>query len=459
MSNSLTVTEFVEGDHKDFSVVNSKRQIPTMIDGLKPSQRKILFSAIEYGKEELVDRLAMYSAARTAYKSGGDNLSDAITNMARAFPGTNNIPYFDRDGQFGSIMSDKASSSRYISVKVSKLVSLIFKKEDNGILDYNYLGDEQLEPKFFLPVLPMILINGSDGIGSAYASKIYNHSVKSVITALKCLLRGDEPTPLQPYWEGFTGESGYTEEGRVYAVGKFSRINATTIHITEVPVGYFSKTYETKVLLPLYKAGVITDISNNTNEIDGWNITVQFKRGELSSKTDEEVTNLLKLSSARMPTIVAWDENGYIRSYENVQQILVDFFNYRLSRYEDRRLQLIEDIRAKMAVLDKQRMFVYFISQTDLNQDISKLKAYFLENYKLYHIRDTISLHCDSLEMTTEDVDNMFKISLSSITKDARERLSSRLDVLLQQLLELQKLSDIDLYMADIELIEKEMGL
>lgn len=450
---------FVNGEQKEYSVINSIRQIPSVVDGLKPSQRKILFSAIEYGKEELVDRLGMHSAARTAYKSGGENLSGAIINMARAFPGTNNIPYFDRDGQFGSVVSREASSSRYISVKVSKLIGLIFKPEDNGILSYHYLGDEQLEPKFYLPVLPMALINGVSAIGSGYSSDIPNHSIKSVIGALKALLRGDAPTPLIPYCEGFKGTSWYDKDGRACYEGVYRLVNATTINISEMPPGNFSKKYETKVLLPLYKDGTITDISNDTNEINGWDITLQFKRGVLSSMSAEQIRSMLNLTSVKAPTLVAWDENGYIRPYASVEEILVDFFNYRLSRYEDRRLQLIEDIRAKMAVLDKQRMFVYFISQTDLNKDFSELKAFFLENYKRYHIRDTISLHCNSMEMTSEDVDRMFKISLSSITKDARERLSARLDVLLKQLQELEKLSDVDLYLADIELIEKELGL
>lgn len=457
--NKLSVSMFVNGEHKEYSVINSIRQIPSVVDGLKPSQRKILFSAIEYGKEELVDRLGMHSASRTAYKSGGDNLSGAIINMARAFPGTNNIPYFDRDGQFGSVVSKEASSPRYISVKVSKLIELIFKPEDNGILSYHYLGDEQMEPKFYLPVLPMALINGVSAIGTGYSSDIPNHSIKSVIGALKSLLRGEEPTPLIPYCEGFKGASRYDEDGRACYEGVYSLINATTVNISEMPPGIFSKTYETKVLLPLYKDGTITNISNDTNEINGWNITLQFKRGVLSTMNDTQIRAMLKLNTTKSPTLVAWDENGFIRPYSSVEEILVEFFNYRLARYEDRRVRLIEDIRAKMAGLDKQRMFVGYISKTDLNKDFSVLKSDFLENYKLYHIRDTISMYCGSLEMTGEDVDRLFKMSLSSITKDSRERLSNRLDGLLKQMLELEKLTDIDLYQADIELIEKELGI
>ncbi|AFX93657.1 DNA topoisomerase II [Serratia phage phiMAM1] len=457
--NTLSVTDFVNHEHKEFSVVNSIRQIPSIIDGLKPSQRKVLFSAIEYGKEELVDRLAMFSAARTAYKSGGDNLSGVVVNMARGFQGTNNIPYFDRDGQFGSIVSKEAASVRYISVSVSKVISAIFKKEDNDILEHYYLGDEKMDPKFFLPVLPMILINGVSAIGSGYASDIPNHSVKSVINALKCLLDGREHTPLIPHYEGFTGVSQYDSEGRVYVEGVYQLINATTLKITDVPPGKFSKTYEMKYLLPLVKDGTVIEYINDTNELNGWDITVQFKRGVLSSMSPDEIREMLGLVTRTSSTLVAWDENGYIRPYASVDEILIDFFNYRLSRYEDRRQHMMASIRSKMAELDKMRMFIGFITNTDLNKDISELKSYFLDNYNLYHIRDTISLHCDSMSMTEADVDRMFKISLSSISLDARERLSARLQEMLKQLQTLENQTDVDLYKEDIKIVEKELGL
>uniref|UniRef100_A0AAU8KWQ6 DNA topoisomerase (ATP-hydrolyzing) n=1 Tax=Serratia phage Kevin TaxID=3161161 RepID=A0AAU8KWQ6_9CAUD len=455
----ISVSDFVNVEHKEYSIVNSIRQIPSLIDGLKPSQRKILFAAIEYGKEELVDRLAMFCAARTAYKAGGDNLSGAIINMARNLPGSNNIPYFDRDGQFGSIASREASSPRYISVAVNKNIKSIFKKEDDSILRYNYLGDERLDPMFYLPVIPMILVNGVSAIGSGYASNIPNHSVKSVVDALKCLLDGRDPTPLIPHYEGFNGVTRYDTDGKVYTEGTYRLVNATTIQITDLPPGNFSKPYEMKVIMPLVRDGTIVEFTNNTNEIDGWDITIQFKRGVLSSMDAEQIRTMLSLTNRYTPTLAAWDENGFIRPYSSVQEILVDFFNYRLTRYEDRRQSLMKDIKDKMAELDKQRMFIGYITKTDLNKNIDELKAYFLDNYNMYAVRDGISLQCDSMNITADDVDRMFKISLSSISLDARDRLSARLDTLQGQLQDLKNKTDVDLYKEDIEIIEKELGL
>ncbi|AHK61453.1 DNA topoisomerase II [Salmonella phage vB-SalM-SJ2] len=442
VAKSITVSRFVNTDHKEFSIVNSIRQVPQIIDSLKPSQRKILFAALEYGKEEIVDRLGMFAAARTNYKSGGDNMGGTIIKMAQAFPGSNNIPYFDRDGQFGSIMSPEASSARYISVSVSEVTRKIFRKEDEGILTYHYLGEERLEPKFFLPVIPMFLVNGMQGIGSGYATDTPCHCVKSVLSALRALLRGEDPTDLKPYWNGYKGETGYTEEGRVYSRGIFKRINATTLHITEVPIGWFAKSYETKVLLPLYKAGLLTEYANDTTE-DGWDITVVFKRGELSKLDDAQIEQMFKLYSANKPVWTAWDEDGVIRRYSGWKEMLLSFFNYRLIRYEDRRQYLLKEMTDKIHRLNNRALFISWAVVTDMRRSITELKALFQTDYPDFD----------------GDLDELFKMSLSSITLDARERLLNQIKNLEEQREELNNKQDIDLYNDDLDDLEKALSL
>lgn len=442
VDKSINVTDYVNTDHKAFSVFNSIRQIPQLIDSLKPSQRKILFAALEYNKEEIVDRLGMFAAARTNYKSGGENMSSTIINMAQAFPGTNNIPYFDRDGQFGSIMGKDASSPRYISVAVSDVIRKIFRKDDEGILEYNYLGDEKMEPKYFLPILPMFLVNGMNGIGSGYSTDTPCHCVKSVISALRGLLRGEDNVVIKPYWNGFKGETGYTEEGRAYGRGLFERVNATTLRITEVPVGWFSKVYETKVLLPLYKSGIITEYANDTSE-DTWDITVVFKRGELSKLSDSQVEQMFKLYSANMPVWTAWDEDGIIHRYNSWYPMLVAFFNFRLDRYEDRRQWMVCDLIRRAYIMKNRALFIDWATKTDLRQKLDTLKELFLKEYPDF----------DS------NLDDLFKMPLSSITADARDRLLRQIKELEAREEELNKKTAIDLYNEDLDDLEKSLNL
>ena len=442
VDKSINVTDYVNTDHKAFSVFNSIRQIPQLIDSLKPSQRKILFAALEYNKEEIVDRLGMFAAARTNYKSGGENMSSTIINMAQAFPGTNNIPYFDRDGQFGSIMGKDASSPRYISVAVSDVIRKIFRKDDEGILEYNYLGDEKMEPKYFLPILPMFLVNGMNGIGSGYSTDTPCHCVKSVISALRGLLRGEDNVTIKPYWNGFKGETGYTEEGRAYSRGLFERVNATTLHITEVPVGWFSKVYETKVLLPLYKSGIITEYANDTSE-DTWDITVVFKRGELSKLSDSQVEQMFKLYSANMPVWTAWDEDGIIHRYNSWYPMLVAFFNFRLDRYEDRRQWMVCDLIRRAYILKNRALFISWAVVTDLRRSLEELKALFQTDYPDFD----------------GNLDELFKMPLSSITLDSRERLLRQIKELEAREEELNKKTAIDLYNEDLDDLEKSLNL
>jgi len=319
-------------------------------------------------------------------------------------------------------------------------VTKIFRKEDDAILDYNYLGDERLEPKMYLPVLPMMLINGADGIGTGYATKVPNHSIESVITALRALLRGEEYEPLKPYWNGYKGKTGYNEDGRVVVEGLFTRVNATTLHITEVPVGWYSKIYETKVLLPLYKEGVVTGYSNDTNE-GGWDITVNFKRGELSKLTDAQVTDMLRLKKAQMPTLVGWDENGFIKRYHKIDDILVNFFNYRLDRYEDRRQHMLVKLQSQIDKLEMRSLFIQFMTSSDLNQSMTLLKKAFLDEVKV-----------------EVDVDELFKIPLSSITIDAKERLAREINKLKGTRVALLKKTNIDLYSEDLDEIEAALA-
>ncbi|WPJ72110.1 hypothetical protein DEEACLCL_00093 [Salmonella phage CRW-SP2] len=442
VEKQISVTDYVNTDHKAYSRFNSVRQIPQLIDSLKPSQRKILFAAMEYNKEEVVDRLGMFAAARTNYKSGGDNMSNTIINMAQAFPGTNNIPYFDRDGQFGSIMGRAASSPRYISVSISDVIRKIFRKEDELILQYNYLADEKLEPKYFLPIIPMFLVNGMNGIGSGYSTDVPCHDVKGVIDALRALLRGEEPQPLKPYWNGFKGETGYTEEGRAYSRGVFKRVNATTLHISEVPVGWFSKTYETKVLLPLYKSGIIVEYVNDTDE-NGWDITVIFKRGELSKLTDDQVEQMFRLYTANKPVWTAWDEDGFIQQYDGWYPMLVSYFNFRLDRYEERRQHMICDLIRRAHVLKNRALFIGWAVVTDMRRSLSELKALFETDYPDFD----------------GNLDDLFKTPLSSITTDARERLLRQIKDLETQEEELNKKTAIDLYNEDLDDLEKSLNL
>lgn len=228
----------------------------------------------------------------------------------------------------------------------------------------------------------------------------------------------------------------------MYCRGVYERLNATTLRITEVPVGWFAKDYETKIILPLYKSGILTEYSNDSTE-DGWDITVVFKRGELSKLDDAKVEQMFRLYSAEMPTWTSWNECGIIQRFNGWKDMLYAFFNYRLERYEDRRQYLLSDLNSRIHKMNNRALFIEWATKIDLRQKIDVLKSLFIQDYPDFD----------------GDLDDLFKMSLSSITLDARERLLNQIKNLEIQRDELNKKQDIDLYNEDLDELETLLDL
>lgn len=445
---NITVSEFIETELKEYSVVNSVRGIPLLIDGLKPSTRKVLHFALNNPEMEVVDRMASAAAAFTHYKQGSQNLEGVICNMAMAWVGKNNISYLNPEGQFGSIVVPDPSSSRYISASLNPIMTAIYKKEDEGILDY--VKDNKgrnLEPVHFLPVLPMGIINGMNGIGSGFSVDTPNHNPMDVINALKCLLRDEMPTPLQPWWKGYKGKMYYGKDGRVNVEGVYHRENATTLKITELPIGWHETKYKERVLIPLMEKGVIQEFSMDNNDIKGWDITIGFKRGGLSILDDAKIRSLFKLNFVDKPTISVWGVNGILsNNYPDINELLMEFFFYRLEKYEERKEYLCRHMINRInAWLVKER-FIGFMLEADRNKTVAELKAAFISRE-------------ENVDEST--VDGLMQIPISSITIDSRERLARQIEKERKELGELMEKTASDLYMEDlnnIETILKENG-
>ncbi len=183
---SISYETFINKDLIHFSNRNLERSIPHICDGLKESTRKILYACLKrnlYHNEIKVAQLAGNVSEVTAYHHGENSLQEAIIGMAQIFVGTNNINILEPKGQMGSRISggQDASSPRYIYTLLSKLTKLIFKEEDNSIL--NYLDEDGLsiEPEYYMPIIPMILVNGGIGIGTGYSTNIAQYNPSDII--------------------------------------------------------------------------------------------------------------------------------------------------------------------------------------------------------------------------------------------------------------------------------------
>ncbi|KAK1742431.1 DNA topoisomerase, type II [Skeletonema marinoi] len=209
----VNYSDFVNKELSLFSNYDNFRSIAHVMDGLKPSQRKILFSCFKkkLNKEMKVAQLSGYIGEHSAYHHGEASLAGAIIAMAQTYVGSNNTL-----GWKGSC------SARYIFTRLEKFARAIFHPDDDALL--NFLNDDgiSIEPEYYMPIIPLILVNGSEGIGTGYSSTVHNHDPCEVIANLRKMINGEEPEMMHPCYYGFTGEIiiGSKEGGKYTIAGK-----------------------------------------------------------------------------------------------------------------------------------------------------------------------------------------------------------------------------------------------
>lgn len=217
-------SDFINKEFIAFSNYDNIRCIPSVIDGFKPSQRKILYAAFHKNlvNELKVAQFCGYVAEKTMYHHGEQSLAGAIIGMAQRFVGSNNIHLLMPNGQFGTRAEGgkDASSPRYIYTCLNPITRYIFQKEDDDILKYLIDEGEKIEPEWFVPIIPNVLINGVEGIGTGWSTKIPCYNPKDLISNIKRMLRGEEPIKMIPWYRNFIGEI-YPDEKVFICRGKY----------------------------------------------------------------------------------------------------------------------------------------------------------------------------------------------------------------------------------------------
>ena len=275
--NQKSITNFLSNEYKDFAMyVIEGRAIPSVIDGLKPSQRKVVYVSNQIWKAGTEKALKIFQLAGKVasdcyYHHGNISLENTIINLAQKFK--NNAPLLEEDGQFGSIRSPEAGAPRYIGTKLSPYFKLIYK--DFELLDYKEEEGEKIEPKFFLPIIPTVLINGGSGIAVGFASNILNRNITDIIDVCVKYLNGRKVPSIKPHLNGFLGE--YIQDIEISKKwiirGKFERINTLTIRITELPPSLTYEKYE-NILDKLVEDKNIVSYDDNCK--DNIDYTIKF---------------------------------------------------------------------------------------------------------------------------------------------------------------------------------------
>ena len=394
------IDDFINMEFKHFSNSDNLRSIGSCVDGLKVSQRKILYSCFKRKlySEIRVAQLSGYVSEQAAYHHGEASLQGAIVGMAQNFVGSNNINLLEPNGQFGTrIMggSDSASA-RYIHTQLNPLIDYIFPSKDFPILEYINDDGLMVEPKWYCPIIPMVLVNGMVGIGTGFSTTIPQFNPIECCNNIRRKMDGLPYMSMMPYYKGFKGRiSKELEKGvtRFKTKGKY-KIEDDTVIITELPIGKW--THDFKEFLDKVSQeedSWITDYENHSTD-DKIKFMVKVSDEVLfdnTYKNKDVILEMFKLSSNKsVSNLHLYNKDGVIRKYDTIYQIIDDHYYTRLSMYIKRRdyqLNILErDIKlleAKMRFIENvvdEKIAVYKQSKQNIIDKLRELEFPFYEN-------------------------------------------------------------------------------
>lgn len=410
----IRALHFMNSAFKEFSLYDNVRSIPMLFDGLKPSQRKAIYGVQlrgENGGEIQVERLAAQVAAATDYHHGTGSMEGTIVGMANNYAGTNNMNIFEPIGQFGSRLTKEAAAGRYIFTKFSPLFRQLFRKEDDSILEYNYVDGERIEPKYYLPLMPLVLINGSEGTGTGHASYILNYHPEKVRDACLKVLTGKKITrgDLIPWFRGFTGNvQVVADTDQVIITGKLEVVDTSTIRITELPVGVYLDTYK-EFLNKLEDAEFIKSWEDMSTE-DGFDFKIKAPRATTALDT-ETLYQKFKLISRNTENFTVWNEDGVLERLDSPMAIVERFVEWRIGKYEERRQKLIKDTTEQIRWMSEKLRFILFY----LNH---------VNDFKGKKKEDLVAL---LLKNDFVDYDRLLQMPMWNLTKDKIDELKDQI--------------------------------
>lgn len=441
-------TEFIQ-----FSIADCVRSIPNVMDGLKPSQRKILYGFLKKGtKDEIkVDQLRGYVAEQTLYAHGDMSLNETIVSMNQDFVGSNNINLFIPCGAFGSrLLGGKdAASPRYISTKLNPMTRMIFNEIDDNLLNYNTEDSISIEPEKYYPIIPMILVNGATGIGTGYSCDVPCYEPIKVIECIEALLKGETKLfKLLPWYKDFTGDIVKNKETSTYETrGIIKHPSGASgddkrIIITELPVHVWTQKYK-DFLDQLVQDSVIQSFLDNSTESTVKLTIICSKKQIIPFKemNNEQLLSFFKLKSILKFNLTLFDNDNKLNCFKNVHELIRYFFKKRLEIYEQRYNYEIQKLKSEKDQLSIKIKFIQSVID-------GKIKVF--KKSKQDVIKQLIAhkfpqgLH-----------ENLLNIPIHYFTNDIIDKYNNNLSQLICSLKDLKSKTPKDLWASDLLELKK----
>ena len=465
----VSYDDFLNKEMVYFSMYDNERGIPQLMDGLKPSHRKILFCVIKrnlVADEIKVAQLSGYVSEHSEYHHGEASLNGTIVAMCQNFVGSNNINYLNPSGQFGTRLfgGNDAASPRYIFTRMEAVTRALFHVDDDVILNYLTEATTKIEPDYYLPILPTILLNGANGIGTGYSTTVLCYNPLDVLSDVRNKLNGNDISDrpeLLPYYEGYTGSIVQYGDGRYLVRGKYTVQDDTHITITELPIGTWTDPY-TKIFLPkLYEKLIKTVTSSSTDTLV--NISIEF-HPEISvskmeanfSETDEGVLNELEkqLSLYKIlntNNMYLFNEYMELTKYPSANSIIDAYMPTRKLMYTRRKEHLLQKSAIKRKELDNRvRYITGMLNGTiDLRHKTSTQVDIMLTSLNFDKMTADIKQHPPSFYY-------LRAMQLDSVTQEKVIKLQSELNQYIENEKKIAATSETQMWLSDLNVFEEE---
>jgi DNA topoisomerase-2 len=465
---SITYEEFIGEELIHFSKYDCDRSIPSLMDGLKTSLRKILFAAFKKNltSEIKVAQFTGFVSEHACYHHGEASLNGAIVGMAQNFVGSNNINLLVPSGQFGTRLKggDDSASERYIFTLLNQITRAIFPKHDDAILEYLNDDGTPVEPRFYAPIIPMILVNGSKGIGTGFSTEILCYNPMQIIGYLKNKLLGTPPIVddgFVPFYEGFQGT--IEKIGSKFLIkGRYEKVGPDKIRVTELPVGLWTESFkehleslidpgvdkEGKKIVPLVKD--YDDMSKDTT-VD---FTITLQKGKVeeleATQTDNGCNGLEKLfklyTTSSTSNMHLFDADDKLKKYDTVEEIIDDYFVTRLKLYCDRKAYLIDALERELVVLSNKARYIQEL--LDGTIDLRKKKKTEIVEMLLNKGYDVID--------EDNDYKYLIKMPMDSVSEENVEKLNREHKDKSDELQRIKETSEQQMWLSELEHLEQE---
>ena len=426
----VSYEDFMTREMKHFSVYDNQRSIANGMDGLKISLRKILFAAFKKGglKTEIkVAQFSGYVSEHSGYHHGEASLNAAIVGMAQNFVGSNNINLFEPNGQFGTRMSAgrDAASERYIFTQLNAITRLIYRAEDDAVLEYLDDDGQMVEPTFYAPIVPMILINGTKGIGTGFSTDIMCHNPLHVIDCIRAMLMKkpeSEWGTIEPYYRGFKGSITALPLGK-FLIRGLHTVDAAKkqVRVTELPVGHWTEDFK-KHLEALIEANAIKDyVDMSTDTVVDFTITFSATAdlGALTAVVDHgtAIEKLLKLYTTESTSNMhLFDSHDQLKKYGNVRDIVRDYYATRLDLYGKRKAHQLAAMAAELRILSNKARYIQEV--LDGSIDLRRKRGDELTAMLQYKGYDALSDH-----MEKPDYKYLLRLPMDSVSEENVQKL------------------------------------